>query len=425
MVKKARIVLWMLLCMVSLSGVLAAQPRPQPTADSTPTKRVPLSGAYSIQIPVGWESQDQNDGTYVFGPNQELLILLDPLRIPDIVDIPDDALPAERVDALVEAIYGELFYDPADHVSEVIGGMRASLVYYIAGENNEFEGKLGVARLPDDTFAYFDYMTLEGELDSDENTAVLDEIMASLAATAVPTTASGAACLVSVATAQTAALRVGPGINRSSVAYLAPGIDFTVTGAFTADDGSEWFQLDKAEAAPASAASEIWVARLDVDETGDCDAVQAANAPPIVPILSAPPASSGGDGGSSGEPAPVPGAVPRAGLWTITFQANGNASCEGFENIVVPTGELFSNMPASNVEQTNVTVTNGGANMSFRGVPFTAAGNGYFGTYPDGTNTQFYITSVTETTMTGQMVGNITIDGTPCSGTVLFSMRRG
>jgi hypothetical protein len=205
------------------------------------------------------------------------------------------------------------------------------------------------------------------------------------------------------------------------VAFLPPGTQFEVTGAFTADDGSEWFQLDKDEAAPTSAANEIWVARLDVDESGACDAVQSASAPPIVPILSAPPAS----GSASGEPAAPPSAVPRAGTWTITYQENGNASCLGSENVVLPSFDLFTNMPPSNVEQTTLTVSNGGANIRFLGVDFTAAGNGYFGTYTDGTNTQFYITSVSATSMTGQLVGNITIDGTACSATVLFSMRLG
>jgi hypothetical protein len=168
--------------LLMLAGLAAAQPRPQTESTATPTKRLTLSDPYSMQIPAGWVTQDEQDGVYVFGPDGEIFIVLDPVRIPDVADIPADATPEERVDALVEAIYGELFYNAGNHEQEVIGGLRATMVYYIAGEDDEYEGKLGVARLPDGEFVYFDYMTLDGELESPENVALLDEMIASLAA---------------------------------------------------------------------------------------------------------------------------------------------------------------------------------------------------------------------------------------------------
>jgi hypothetical protein len=90
-----------------------------------------------------------------------------------------------------------------------------------------------------------------------------------------------AACMVATDSADSAALHVGPGTNRTQRAWLEPNQPVTVTGV--SDDGL-WWQLDKFEAFPAGADSvlELWVAVADVTTSGDCSGIQSASAPPIV-----------------------------------------------------------------------------------------------------------------------------------------------
>ncbi|MDQ7026840.1 MAG: hypothetical protein Q9P01_03745 [Anaerolineae bacterium] len=116
-----------------------------------------------------------------------------------------------------------------------------------------------------------------------------------LAATLTPTP-----CTVSTNRERTVRLRVGPGLNRTSIDFLPINRQFEVQGQFD-DDGDIWYQLDKFEAAPRRAAqvNEIWVAARDVTESGDCNQVGFASAPPIIPI----PSSSG----SSATQTPPPG----------------------------------------------------------------------------------------------------------------------
>lgn len=79
-------------------------------------------------------------------------------------------------------------------------------------------------------------------------------------------------------------VRVGPGLNRGVFIYLPANLSVTVTGQAEANDGMLWYQLAKAEAAPDSAANEIWVASTVVATSGACDIVPAVEPPPIIPF---------------------------------------------------------------------------------------------------------------------------------------------
>ena len=48
-------------------------------------------------------------------------------------------------------------------------------------------------------------------------------------------------------------------MNRGMLSALDAGEQFAVTGRFVTDDGSVWYQLNKEEVLPNSAANEIWV----------------------------------------------------------------------------------------------------------------------------------------------------------------------
>jgi hypothetical protein len=83
-------------------------------------------------------------------------------------------------------------------------------------------------------------------------------------------------------------VHVGPGRNRSVFTLLPPNRDFTVTGQALDDGGNAWWQVDKTQIPGYEAVISLWVAASDVTASGDCDAVQAAEPPPIIP--SGPPA---------------------------------------------------------------------------------------------------------------------------------------
>ncbi|MEO1286733.1 MAG: fasciclin domain-containing protein [Chloroflexota bacterium] len=112
------------------------------------------------------------------------------------------------------------------------------------------------------------------------------------------------ACVVNTDSADTVRVRVGPGVNRTSVTFLPAGQDFEVLGVFDDEDGSTWFQLVKEDAAPGRAINEAWIAADDVNSTGDCDNIASTDAPPIIPITSSQPQTSSSSGNTSSS-APV------------------------------------------------------------------------------------------------------------------------
>ena len=139
----------------------------------------------------------------------------------------------------------------------------------------------------------------------------LESAIASAAASTPVPVVQHEACTVTAAAANSATVRVGPGENRTAITFLPADTAFTVLGVGEAADGSLWWKLDKAEVAPQSAAAELWVAQDDVTGSGDCAAVGAADAPPIIPITVQQPPASGG--ASGGQPASGGGPVASSG----------------------------------------------------------------------------------------------------------------
>ncbi len=81
-------------------------------------------------------------------------------------------------------------------------------------------------------------------------------------------------------------VRVGPGTQRGVRAYLPPGQGFPVIGQVESDDGTLWWQLDLPNI------EQAWVAETDVDESGACELVSGADAPPFVAVQPAAPPSN-------------------------------------------------------------------------------------------------------------------------------------
>ncbi len=152
-------------------------------------------------------------------------------------------------------------------------------------------------------------------------------------------TAAAADCTVSTSKAKTVQVRVGPGLNRSSVVFLPSGKDFKVLGKATAKDGSKWWKLDKSEVAPKKSLNETWVNQKDVVSKGACDKVVDAKAPPVIPIFVAPPTQqpdSSTSNGQSDTTVPTQGTIALAsGYWTLTA-SDGYQACASSPDQTIP-----------------------------------------------------------------------------------------
>lgn len=159
-------------------------------------------------------------------------------------------------------------------------------------------------------------------------------------------------CTVRVEDGQYASMRVGPGPNRGELGGMPTGQDIPVIGQGEADDGSLWWRLDKDVAVPGSDANEIWVAQDEVTASGECDRVQQASAPPIIPMAPPPPppapAAAQPQGGQT-EPQPAQPAPSNKGQgiyislpeWQSQLPANMRASSQASARLVANVGVTF------------------------------------------------------------------------------------
>ncbi len=277
-------------------------------------------------------------------------------------------------------------------------------------------------------------------------------------------------CTVSIDRKNSATLRVGPGTNRGAISYLLPNLMVTVTGRTQLADGTIWFQLDKSQAAPnGTFASELWVAAADVSTHGDCVNVGVVVTPPIIRRATATPEgdeatsevtseptaepttepTSAATGEPSAEPtekptkaptrepataqptdtipptsAPVEGSiVPANGLWTLTFNAQTNTSCQGGTNSIIASSDVFQSMTFSDaLRAIDTDKISFGADTYVR-VPGTNTFTGQF-TLENSANAQVWLTVNSTTSILGQVTNNFNQGGTPCSATALFLLQR-
>ncbi|MEM9953440.1 MAG: fasciclin domain-containing protein [Chloroflexota bacterium] len=172
-----------------------------------------------------------------------------------------------------------------------------------------------------------------------------------------PPAEAAEACVVSTDSADTVRVRVGPGINRTSVTFLPAGQDFEVLGVFEDEDGSTWFQLVKEDAAPGRAINEAWIAADDVNSTGDCDNIASTDAPPIIPITSSQPQTSSSSVNTSSAPVTV---SSNATIWVAYTPwsgqvpaSNAAASRASADLIVEATDELVNEVICGTYVYTN------------------------------------------------------------------------
>ncbi len=394
-----------------------------------------LGDGYEILLPSGWRAADWDGDGFLVESGDSSILLLDPATMADYVRAASQGDLGEALLDAYEAYLDERL-DEGDLEFSQFPPYEIAQWFFELDEGGE--GVFITVELNEQTYIAFDVVAPSGERDEAVNAVKL--MLASLTGVEAATSSSGTLnpvstgggdpCFVSVDAANSAALRVGPGTNRSSVAFLPAGVEFEVIGAATAADGSEWFKLDKADAAPRSAANEIWVAREDVDTNGDCDAVSDAVAPPVVPIINnpAPPAGGGDSGGSQGSPAVNTGSiVPQSGNWTLVFARQSSMSCAGYESITVNTAEAWTDWSESDFSYGG-SLFQSGSNIVFAGDTYVPTGspNQFVTSFDLGGNynNQIYITFNSPTSFFGQMSGNGIFDGLACSSTTSASGRR-
>lgn len=365
-----------------------------------------------VAVPEGWDYFYDEDTSSLMMLGEDLALavqIFDSLDQNPALEI-DLTVPLDE--ALVD-IYSALYdldVDLADvTLLEVDDAVTLALIEY-SPENFTFL----VQNTEHEMLFLVEAYNTDAEAITDEQFAVIGMIIATVrpiedasgASVEVP-----AECLLTVSEPDAVQLRVGPGTNRTVVAFLDVG-DYTPLGQTTADDDSLWFKLDKEIAAPGSSANEIWVAGDEVTTAGDCAAVPDAAAPPVIPGVVAPPADASGAG-----TAEVITIEP--GTYTMSF-GTSNASCAGTPNVTLTPSQL-------GLEPFTATVRQSGNTLIVGNNVHTLQENGqYFGssTLDANTNGQFYLWPTSATSIQGNLITNMVLDNQNCSVTTPLFLTR-
>lgn len=294
------------------------------------------SSDVSIMFPEDWEQNTDDDGIVLLSTDGVTMMVYDAVTLADVLGV-EDATSAE--DVLETAIDGL----PLDDIDVDAGNAKAvelgdREVLRVAFATDDNDGAITVLPLDDESFGLVMFM-IDSEAD-EELASVVDAVVESFMIAEAE--ASGEVCTVSTDAAATVQIRVGPGFNRTVIAFLPAQIEFTAQGQTTDDDGNVWFRIPREEAAPTKAVNETWVAADDVDQAGDCGNVADAAAPPLIPIRVAQPTAvpqvatdTTGDtpADTTTEDAPAAPAVdasgailPTPGNWYIVY-LTGTAEC--------------------------------------------------------------------------------------------------
>jgi len=426
--------LLILACLIVLPMIAFAQ-------DTSANQNVDLGDGYTITVPADWTLTKVNDGVVTLKGASLSVTVTTPTRLKALgFDFPHGTVLAD----VLASVY--LTPNPIDesNVKAVLYDQRRAAVYNNFGAPAA-DQQVVVLTLSDGNFGYLLFTAAKGQITAQKTQieAIIASFDSQTSGGNNPQTNSGAAgvtgtaeagtdgsattgggtevnCTVSADKANTAQLRVGPGTNRGAISFLATGVQVTVTGRTVLANKTVWYQLDKSEAAPkGTSAAQLWVAATQVTATGDCDHVGDASAPPVIPGNVAPPPANNGGNGNQGSTNSAPGSLPTAGSWNLTFNATTNASCQGYQNVPIPSTEIFDSLTFNySMFIINSNSFNYGQDV-FTRIPGTNSFAGSF-TFPDGTNAQIRFDMTSATSMFGQAVVNFTQDNTPCSATSLF-----
>ncbi len=391
-----------LLRLTVIVGLLLALPA---AAQDEPRTEHLLEGGYRITVPQSWTmGRNQQGGFpgYFFAGEALMLYALGPLELPQEVDIDADASAETVLQEMANTLAGEEVETEGMEFTENDDGSQSAVWSYSSVDEagDPIDGTLYVLKLASGEFAALLFYGEPGV--TTEQADLAAEIAASFAGAENVDPAPPAECRVSTSEANSVQVRVGPGTHRSVYAFMPAGEEFLVTGTATADDGSQWYRLVVLEVAPAKAANEAWVAQAEVDESGDCGAVDESIAPPIVPLA-----------GQEGSVPPAP--QPDSGNWTLMYGSTAIAFCGANAPIRVLSSEL---LPGNRVI-TAVAVADDGASLDIGGAVFTRVADGvYIGTYSlndDLADARARLTVISPTQIAARFALDVETEGERCS----------
>jgi hypothetical protein len=238
----------------------------------------------SITFPEDWEQTVNEDSVLELVSDGINLMVYDSASIASLLEGDDAESPEDLLTSVIDTLLvsDDVELD-ADNIKvvELDGREVARLAF-------ETEGLVGaVIALPMDDESLGGVVFTIGSDNVDELSPIVDEVVTSFNTDG--STATGEACTLSITQSNTVQIRVGPGNNRTVIAFLPANIGFDALGQTTDDDGNTWFRVSKEEAAPTKSANETWVAGDGVEQSGNCAGVVDALAPPLIPIRQAQP----------------------------------------------------------------------------------------------------------------------------------------
>jgi len=384
------------------------------------------SGA-TFRFPGDWTVEDEGDASVTIASELTQVTLLDYAYF-EAAGVADTGA-AKSTNWYFEQANPDAPFD-RDAVEEIELGERTAQRYdYEDGDGNA--AVLLTIPFSNGDFGVLDAVSLDGAMQEEDIVLAIAESFDSGGArtfsggAAGETTAStGTPCTVSTSESRTVRVRVGAGENRTSYAFLPANQSFEVLGQAAANDDSLWWKLDRETVAPNAAANEAWVAQEDVEEAGDCGAVVDVNAPPIIPIVSAPPpeptAAPGGET-QPGEPPSEGGTSPTPGSWTIVFTSHVPASCLGTETI-------YLDIP---IPSETYSLSGGGSSIVYGGSRLNQTRPGVYSglfNFPDGfggtISAEIILRVQSPTYMTGEIIFTEVFNDTACSITIPVTVTR-
>lgn len=266
--------------------------------------------------------------------------------------IPDEDDLATLAIAYADTISdGEFVLDEADSESLEIDGREA--LHWAFEDSNNDPSQLLIIRFTDGAAGLLLYSTVA---DSEESAPDFEAIAATFDRVELTdSTSSTEVCGIVTVGEESVPLRVGAGESRGMLGYFSSEEPISVLDSLTDDDGNLWWQLDKDQAAPNSAAGEVWIAASDVQTLTDCDADVVA-----APSEAAPTSSESVSGNEATTTQiftdlPPDSLLPEDGVYTATFELMV-ASCE---EDIEPMRETRARQPV----QVSVEVLEGGGSI--------------------------------------------------------------
>ncbi len=373
------------------------------------TEKYTFESGATFNYPEAWALNKKSNPLFLLSEQTKLLVL----DYAALQDIGIDAISMSQNEVL--QTYFSHFYPDRTFKESKIEMFEVAKRQGVSYDYSSDDGRARVMVIPftNGSTGIIEEISLAGKLREEDTVVAMVESFDNseeVTGTTATVATKSVNCTVSTTRDDTVHVRVGPGENRSAIVFLSAGSSYKVLGQAKAKDGSKWWKLDKGEVAPDKAANEVWVKQDDVKATGDCEKVPDVNAPPVVPIVNAPPANTGSNNDNGNPPT---GGVPQPGSWVISY-SNGKASCFGTGTVDVPINDPSE---VISVSISGSTINLDGDILRFIG------GNTYQGIGQikiDGQNVSTNITVqvLSPTQIVGSLVGTSTFSDTSCSVTI-------